>query len=677
MRPDLRVTAAIAVLAIALGANAFGADFDDCDEAASLLLAPDLRSDQARASEASDLLSAERTRKLADLSAAFVDLGLHASVQASPLKFLRTAGKIGRDVRDWNDRTNTDDEALALLEPGARAGNLDAESLALYSSLERRESAARVSQLLTDAESAIGAGDLRRTRRTLDRALALEPGSSRADRLLDEIDEREWLTTGEEQADADPADTSDGAPIAAWEVQIGTELLVDDFARAKELGPESSSDAAFARATARYLEGDRENALDELRRIASGDDAAAQRAGEFLADPTVNPEGAFDAELRLYRTRRALGWLGGAELAETAVPSTSDALSLSRSGYRAWQRSYRAWRHTLRPVNLVIDAPARAWRSWQPEGDALHRSAERYLELVPGGDRAPEAAAWLDTLGAQERQDARVSPFRDGVLELPHAQTKWSRLSSTRIVVARAALALAAPELVAGLADDDAPAFLLALDTRKDRQPANGTALSADQSLDVLGRLASGVERSTLASLGDGRSALLASLRRLDGRVREGRTLVVSAWTPEATAGIDTLGTAFVDGERSRTVGDVLVQRQGESLVAERQLRGGDAFCRHEAACIDLQRDLDPVFFANSGANGDVGVGARANFENAHVSIEVGAAGPHASLVIPVARWLGIGRFFPVEARLEVGLDGVTAGPYRDDHAGDVGEPAL
>ena len=675
MRPDVRASVALALLVLALSARATAEALADCDEAASLLLAPELRNDQARASEALDLLSAERRHKLADLSAAVVDLGLNASVQASPLALLRTAGRIGRGVRDWNDRTTVEDEALALLEPGARSGDLDAESLALYARLERRESAARVAQLLADAERAFGAGDLRRTRRTIDRALVLEPGSSRADRLLDEIDERAWLATPEEDAEA--ADTSVRGNILAWEVQLGTALLVDDFARARKLGPSDTSDVALARATALHLEGDHARALDEFRRIARGDDVAAKRAAEFLADPAVNPEGAFDEEVRLYRTRRALGWMGGAELVESAVPSKADALAFSRDGLRAWQGSMHAWRNALSPVNLLIDAPARAWRSWQPDGDALHAAAERYLELVPEGNRAVEAAAWLETLGGPERQRARVSPFQDGVLVLPHAQTTWSRLSSTRIVVARAALAAAAPELFAKLATDDAPAYLLALDTETGRPAATGTSLSAAASLDVLARLASGIERATLAARGDSTSGLLASLRRLDARVRAGRTLVARSWIPETTDEIDALSAALVDGKRSRTIGDVEVQRKGETVVAERQLGGEGAFCPLATACIDLRREVDPVFFASSDANGDVGVGARAKFENAHLSFEFGTYGPRASLVIPVARWLGIGRFFPVEARLAIGLDGISAGPDLDEHTGDLPDPSL
>ena len=52
-------------------------------------------------------------------------------------------------------------------------------------------------------------------------------------------------------------------------------------------------------------------------------------------------------------------------------------------------------------------------------------------------------------------------------------------------------------------------------------------------------------------------------------------------------------------------------------------------------------------------------------------------SGPRASLVIPVARWLGISRFFPVEARLAIGLDGISAVPGRDKHPTDLPDPSF
>ena len=74
-------------------------------------------------------------------------------------------------------------------------------------------------------------------------------------------------------------------------------------------------------------------------------------------------------------------------------------------------------------VNLIVEAPARAWRAWQPDGSELHAAASRYLELAPDGTRAAEAADWLREVDGQSLETARNAPFRDGWLELPHART--------------------------------------------------------------------------------------------------------------------------------------------------------------------------------------------------------------------------------------------------------------
>jgi hypothetical protein len=599
-------------------------------------------------------------------------------VQASPLRILRSVRDIGRDVRDWNDRTAAEDEALGLLEPGVRSGESGTEDLALYTHLANRASADRVAELLAEAEHALGSGDLRRTRRTLDRALELEPGSSQADRLLDEIDERAWLAESAEDVEAaSEADTAHGR-VPTWEVELGTALLVDDLERARALGPADASDAAFARATASFLCGERKDALAAFARIASGDDAAAARAAEVVADSQLNPGSALEFEVANFRARRMLGLMGGTELVAAALPSTSDALLLtrdterswqSRDSVRAWQDTLHAWRRALRPGNLLIDAPARAWRSWQPSGRALHAAATRYLEVDPAGAQAKDALGWVESLGGQRRADSRIAAFSDGMLLLPHARTGFDRLSATRLVVAREAIASAVPELLPALGDFGASALLLELERPQPGRESREGALSREQALDALGRLASGIEGSALAPLGDHQLATLADLRRLDARVREGHTLIAEPWLSEVASSMDALGLALVDGQRSRTVGNVELQRRRETLVAERRVDGSSATCPPEVTCIELARDLDSVFYASSGVDGDVGVGARAGFENAQLSLEMGLSGPRASLVIPFSRWFGIGRFFPVDARLAVGLDGISAGPGRDEEA--------
>jgi hypothetical protein len=119
------------------------------------------------------------------------------------------------------------------------------------------------------------------------------------------------------------------------------------------------------------------------------------------------------------------------------------------------------------------------------------------------------------------------------------------------------------------------------------------------------------------------------------------------------------------------------VQRNREALHAQRGLTGTGTFCPRETACIDLRQEVDSTVFARTDADGEVGMGASAGFEDARFSVEVGTSGPRASLVIPFARWLGIGRFFPVQARVSVGLGGISAGPQRDASADDLPDPSL
>jgi hypothetical protein len=359
--------------------------------------------------------------------------------------------------------------------------------------------------------------------------------------------------------------------------------------------------------------------------------------------------------------------MGGEELASMAVPVTDEALSLTRDGYRAWQDSVRAWRRMLRPVNLLIEAPARAWRSWQPDGRALHGAAERYLASVPHGERAEEAAGWMSSLGEQTLKHPNVAPFRDGVLVLPHASTPFDRLSANSVLVARAALEAAVPELFAKLeAESSAPAFELSLAADASEDAAPEFALTQEESLAALARLASDVESETLAPAGIAQGGLLALLRRLDSRVRGGGALVARAWVDESASGMAAFSAALIDSERTRT-GAFEIQRQRETFVAERGLGGSSSFCPEGATCIDAESESDPVFYASSDADGEVGIGARAGFQNASFSLELSTSGPRASLVLPFARWFGIARFVPIDARVGVGLDGLTVDPGRDD----------
>jgi hypothetical protein len=429
------------------------------------------------------------------------------------------------------------------------------------------------------------------------------------------------------------------------------------------LAPAGERDGQLAHAAARYESGERAEALAELREIADGDDAAAEGAKRILADRSVNPERALDEEILSYRKRQGLGTLGGVELADHGFALDPENLELSPEGFQAWKGSYKLWRKTVNPVNLVVDAPARFWRDWRPNGEALHEAAERYLELEPNGERAEDAREWLAELARDQRASVKAQPFHDGYFVLPHAQTRYARVSASRIVISLEGLEANAAELSRQLGLDAAPAYTVG----SQGVGEGAIALERSAALDLLGRIADGLETQALRSrIRPDDSEALEAVRRLDAKARTGTPLYAAPRLPEVAASIGEMGVALVDSKRVHTYGDVSLRRTGENVQLGRELGGGDAFCLDDSPCIDRKLVLGGGLYARSNADGALGVGVRADYREARFAVEMGLGGPRASLVLPLARWLGISHLVPVEAQVEVGLDGFSAGPRID-----------
>jgi hypothetical protein len=79
--------------------------------------------------------------------------------------------------------------------------------------------------------------------------------------------------------------------------------------------------------------------------------------------------------------------------------------------------------------------------------------------------------------------------------------------------------------------------------------------------------------------------------------------------------------------------------------------------------CVDRARALRGTFYGRLDLSADARVGAHTSFHDAKLAVELSRSGPHASLVLPVAAWLGLSRWIPVEAFLEFGLEGISGGP--------------
>ena len=562
------------LLFLALGGRARAGELSDApDEATRLLLAPEPPAAPERAREARELLDLDRNKKIAVISSALVDLGIRASFGASPIKLLQSAGELGQGLLSWSNRTRGEEQALLLLAPDALGGGLDEPTRALYDRLADRERTSLVNRLLDDSEKALFAGEYRRARIAVDRALELEPGSDRADRLLDALE-------GHDRRVA-TAVAPMSPHVAAWEVPVASALLVD----------------------------------------------AADRA------PKVIPE---DVEL-------------------------------SEDQLRELKETYKLIRKTVDPVNLVLQAPARVVRDWQPDGSALREAATRYLELEPQGARAEEARQWLAKLGKDERASAQVSPFRDGYFMLPHARTHYAHVAPQRLVVSADALDVQAPELAHALGLEGSSAFILG-----DRGlPDDAKAIDTAHALELLARLGDGLDEGALQGRSPNQADVLEALRRLDARVRAGATLHAIARTPAALASLGDMGNAVVDGKRVNTYGDIALSRNDDRIEAHRSLGGDGGFCLADTPCIDRKLPVDGAVFAQTNATGSAGVGARAEYRQAQLSVMMSSSGPRASLVLPIARWLGIQHILPVEAHVDVGLDGISAGPRLDGSAND------
>lgn len=667
----LRAGVAAGLLFLAAGGRAHASDSTEPSDAATeLLLAPELGGGDDRAREARDLLDTDRNRKIAVISSALVDLGINASVGASPVKILQCAGDLGRGVLDWSKRTSGEERALLLLAPGALGGQLDDTTRALYERLEGRERRSLVSGLLDDGQRALAAGKVRRARIAVDRALELDPSSERADALLDAIDARTRSDGARAIFDLEPAQPA--LAFEAWDVRLATSLLTDKDARDRSAAPSDDPTLGLARATARYESGERAEALDDLRRIGKMDGAAAEVAREILEDRSINPERALDDEIFSYTKRRSLGVLGGTSLANNGLALDPDNVEFTTDGYRKLKNSYKMLRKTLNPVNLLLDAPARWWRGWRPEGGALREAATRYLDLEPDGARAEEARSWLETLRGDERGSSTVTPFRDGYFVLPHAHTRYARIAPRRVVVSVEALERQDPGLVSELGLDESPAFVLG----ESGLGEGATELDPVRALTLLARLADGLEAGALQSRNQSTADVLEAVRRLDARIRTGTTLRIAPRLPDVAAGLSEVGTALVDGARARTVGSISISRKDEDIVAGRELGGDGAFCLPETPCIDRKLPVDGGLFARTSGGDSAGVGARAGYRAAQLSVEMGTGGPHASLVLPLARWLGITHYLPIEARVDVGLGGLSAGPRLDSTAAEEADAA-
>ena len=104
--------------------------------------------------------------------------------------------------------------------------------------------------------------------------------------------------------------------------------------------------------------------------------------------------------------------------------------------------------------------------------------------------------------------------------------------------------------------------------------------------------------------------------------------------------------------------------RGDDDLGLARDFGRASFSCPKATLCLDRVRSLSGSLYGRVEADGQLRIGARTSFKRASISLAlVGSGGPQASIVVPVSHWLGIERWLPLEARLAVGLDGISIDP--------------
>jgi hypothetical protein len=623
------------VLLLARAARSQEASPDASGAVAEDLLDPGTRTSAERAQTAHRILAEDRRARMGRAAYELLHVGLRASIQASPRRLLGSVRRLGKEIWSWRHRSAAEDAALALLEPDVESGEAAAESIALYEELRERERKLLIRSLAERADAALDAGDVWRAGRHASRLEALGADPDRLARLRARI-----ARSQEREADPEIADAT--RPIAdplAPEIALAAALLVERDAHVLALASGERAADRLARAAALHGIGRRGEALTELTRLASGEGPEAETARAWLAHPEIHPEAELDRLWDQVSIERALGRVGGDRLA--------------RNGRRISRSAYGAWQDSVEPLNLALGAPARVLTGWQPEARAYREFAARYLERFPEGPIADETRSRLAVLGAL---DPARQEWRDGRLVLPPARTHWRRSVEPYLIASGEALQTAAAPLVDELLLPDGALLLSVV------RGGHDEGLEAAQARALTAALAAGIERGELHGLGARGGDVLAALQRIDLALDDDGVLVAEPWVWKRGSASD-VAALLLHGGSTQTSGDIRIRREDEGIDLRRSLVGAHLECPLEVACVDQKRELDSALYARIDEDGELRLGAKAGYGGAMLALEMGDSGPRTSLVLPLGYWLGVGRWVPVEAHVQLGLDGLDVSP--------------
>ncbi len=608
------VAAAVGLMVLLLARSARSQELSQPEDLARWLVSDTRPSAAERLEEAESLLRKDRRRRMASLRVAVVEAAWQVFSQASPRRLLMSGRNLLSQLRDRGRRSPAEERALDLIEAEVRAGSEDPGLLELYTRLREREDRERVKRCLEEGERALAGGDLRLARRRLERARAIHPDSERIQSALQALDTA---------LDAAPATQANPRTeeLEAWEASLGAALLLERYDWALDLGT-PRPDAELAQAVAQYLSGESGPARETMQRLSKLRGPTGELARRWLRDPTRNPRATAQPMKRLIRSfvEAGSGPVGSRERGKPQRRGALDSLDLAMSIPERLSRGSRAVRSELRNV------------------------ARRSLRLAP--DRPPEGPprAW-----------------EDGHLVLPAARTRYTPITARPVLVSRAAFEVAAGEYASVLAPDLGDTNAIWLVPQRAQGP-DMRELPADHARALLGGLAGGIEHGKLHAHSHGPNVALERIRRIDGALREGSGLVLKGWSnPQESMG-KALKRSLVKG-RTATLASVKVRRRKQTLNMEKSWRGPAFSCPERTVCVDRTRSIGASVYGRLDLSADARLGATTSFLNAKLALELSRSGPQGTLVLPLAAWLGLSNWLPIEAYVTIGLGGISAGP--------------
>ena len=581
--------------------------------------APPTVAEQVEAVET--LLRADKRRKTGAIHFALVEAAWQVLNQASPKRLLRSGERLFRRLRNWGKRSPAEDHALEMLEAEIQAGSEDPKLWKLYGKLRLREDRARVRRSLAQAEHAIEQGNLRAARRWLARTRELDPESAKLEKLRRVHDERER----EALAAAEAASVEKFEELAPWEVAFAAALLTGRYDSALEFDA-VRADLALGQAVASYLSGDRDRAFEVMRDLSELEGRTGRLAERWLEDATLNPEGP-----DLSPVKRLLAKLEWNE-------RESDGLLLPRERPRPGR--------AMRSLELAFSLPKRVVRTSKAAGKELRKAALRKLHLVsesPHEERPP--VAW-----------------EDGFLVLPPARTRYASAHATPVLVSRAALELLLGERALSVAPELAETEAILLEPLRSARSDEARALDVDSAQLLVSVLARGIEDGKLRPYPDGQGKVIESIRRLDIALQSGVAISARSWSPRNES-MEPLHRSLIRG-RETQLKSFAVSRKKRGLRVAKDWIGREMPCPEEMHCVDRSFALRGTLYGRLDLSKEARVGARTSFYNAKLALEVSRSGPRASLVLPLAAWLGLAQWIPFEAHLDISLAGISLGPH-------------